>query len=197
MLKEKYLKKIIRKVLSENYQSDMESYNELKNLLFRVWDKLKERGILPKLDSLTYDLADIKKNSNLELHILLPIWFEYNGGFKKVYEEYLNNLEGKEFNITESEYDLDMNIMILNVELYIEEFSVELEVRVLDSEVNGFILNDDGEEIQMRMTIQDQLAELEYDSQDFEQYIKENIINTLNELFEEKYGITINDIRFV
>jgi len=197
MLKEKYLKKIIRRVLSENYQSDMESYNEIKNLLYRVWDKLKERGISPKLDGLTYNLADIKKNSNLELHILLPIWFEYNGGFEKVYEEYLNNLEGKEFNITESEYDLDMNIMILNVELYIEEFSVELGVRVLDSEVNGFILNDDGEEIQMRMTIQDQLAELEYDSQDFEQYIKENIINTLNELFEEKYGITINDIRFV
>jgi hypothetical protein len=197
MLKEKHLKKIIRRVLSENYQSDMESYNELKNLLYRVWDKLKERGISPKLDGLSYDLADIKKNSDLELRILLPIWFEYNGGFKKVYEEYLDSLVGKKFNISESIYDLDMNILILDVEFYIEEFSVELEVEILESEVNGYILNDEGESIEMRMTVQDQLSELEYDSQDFEIYLTENIKNTLNELFEEKYGITISYIRLV
>jgi hypothetical protein len=175
----------------------MESYNELKNLLYRVWDKLKERGISPKLDGLSYDLADIKKNSDLELRILLPIWFEYNGGFKKVYEEYLDSLVGKKFNISESIYDLDMNILILDVEFYIEEFSVELEVEILESEVNGYILNDEGESIEMRMTVQDQLSELEYDSQDFEIYLTENIKNTLNELFEEKYGITISYIRLV
>jgi hypothetical protein len=197
MLKEKHLKKIIRRVLSENYQSDMESYNELKNLLYRVWDKLKERGISPKLDGLTYDLADIKKDSDLELHILLPIWFEYNGGFEKVYKEYLDSLVGKKFNITESIYDLDMNILILDVELYIEEFSVGLEVEVQESEVNGYILNDEGESIEMRMTVQDQLSELEYDSQDFEIYLTENIKNTLNGVFEEKYGITISYVRLV
>jgi hypothetical protein len=90
-----------------------------------------------------------------------------------------------------------MNILILDVELYIEEFSVGLEVEVQESEVNGYILNDEGESIEMRMTVQDQLSELEYDSQDFEIYLTENIKNTLNGVFEEKYGITISYVRLV
>ena len=84
---ENHIKKIVKKVLLENYE-----YENIKNLLYRAWNKLKEKGIEPKLDDLTYGLTNFEKYSEYDMNIIRPIWFEYNGGYNKVYEKFLNDI---------------------------------------------------------------------------------------------------------
>ena len=162
------------------------------------WNKLKEKGIEPKLDDLTYGLTNFEKYSEYDMNIIRPIWFEYNGGYNKVYEKFLNDILNKEFNITESRYELNMNVLVTHVEDYgvMDPYPL-LEVEILNGYVNGFILDDEGNSIERRMTIDDQFAELEYDTGDFEDYLINLIGDHLNDLFEEKYGIIIRYITLI
>jgi hypothetical protein len=180
-------------------ETDMTEDN-LYRFLHSLWDKQKKMGEEPHLDDVIYDVTEIRKDSISDYNIIRPIWYEYNGGYdvllSKIYEEFLD----KEFYLEGSE-NLKMDFKIDNIESYgVDVYGgmVDITCQILDGTVDGNFYNQETEEMEMvpNMTLQDQYAELEYDSGDFEDFLKEEIFIFLEHKFE-KYGIPIHVESFV
>lgn len=180
-------------------ETDMTEDN-LYQFLHSLWNKQKKMGEDPHLDDVIYDVTDIRKDSISDYNIIRPIWYEYNGGYdvllSNIYEEFLD----KEFHLEGSE-NLKMDFKIDNIESYGEDYfggTVEITCQILGGTVDGNFYNQETEEMEMvpNMTLQDQYAELEYDSGDFDYFLKEEIYSFLDPKFE-KYGIPIHVESFV
>lgn len=177
-----------------------DQYNELnektfRDFLYKFWDSEKKRGEEPTLDDIVYQIGSVKKHSKEDYQLIRPIWYEYNGGYdvllKKIDEEFLN----KEFHLEGGE-NLKMDFKINSIESYGEDLfggMVDITCQILGGTVDGYVLNQDTEEMEMipDMSLQDQLAEYEYDSGDFEYFLKEEISIFLEHKFE-KYGVPIH-----
>ncbi len=70
---------------------------------------------------------------------------------------------------------------------------IDINCQILEGTVDGYLLNPETEEMEMvpNMKIRDQFAELEYDTGDFEDFLKKEIHNFLETKFE-KYGVPIH-----
>ena len=181
-------------IITESQYRQLTEEN-IREFLYSFWDNQKKQGEEPSLDDIIYQVSDITKNSREDHQSIRPIWYEYNGGYdvllKKINEEFLD----KEFHLEGSE-NLKMDFKIDDIESYgIDVYGgmVDITCQILDGTVDGYVLNQDTEEMEMipNMTIQDQYAELEYDTGDFDDFLKEEIARFLEPKFE-KYGIPIH-----
>jgi len=167
----------------------------LREFLYSFWNNQKRQGEDPSLDDIIFQVTDIRKNSREDHQSIRPIWYRYNGGYekliKKINEEFLN----KEFHL-EGRENLKMDFKIDGIESYgvdVYGGSVDITCQIFDGTVDGYALNPETEEMEMvpNMYIGDQLAELEYDSSDFEYFLKNEIFSFLEPKFE-KYGVPIH-----
>jgi hypothetical protein len=172
----------------------------LREFLYSFWDNQKRQGEDPSLDDIIFQLTDIRKDSISDYNTIRPLWYRYNGGYDKLLKKINKEFLDKEFHLEGSE-NLKMDFKIDNIESYGEDYfggTVEITCQILDGTVDGNFYNQETEEMEMvpNMTLQDQYAELEYDSGDFDYFLKEEIYSFLDPKFE-KYGIPIHVESFV
>ena len=181
-------------IITENQFNQLSEQN-LKEFLYKFWDSQKRQDEEPSLDDIIFQVADITKNSTEDHRSIRPIWYRYNGGYekllKKIDEEFLN----KEFHL-EGRENLKMNFKIDGIESYgVDVYGgmVDVTCKILGGTLDGQVYNQETDEMEMvpNMDIRDQYAELEYDSSDFDDFLKSEMYDFLEPKFE-KYGIPIH-----
>lgn len=182
------------KIIITEEQHEQLTKETIKDLLYFYWDSQKNEGETPTLDDFVYSIIGIRKNnSSQDYKIVRPLWYEYNGGYDVLVEKMKNELIDKQFTL-EGEYNLKMTFKVNDIISYnSDDFKageVEVKCQILNGTVDGTIYNQEEDQMETipNMTIRDQLAELEYDSTDFIDFLNGEIINFLEKKLE-KYGI--------
>jgi hypothetical protein len=166
--------------------------DNLYRFLYSLWDRQKKMGEVPHLDDVIYDVTGITKGSEEDNQTIRPIWFEYNGGYNNLLEKLKEELLDKELSL-EGNHNLKLKFMVDDIESYDDgrwKGEVDITCHLLDGTVDGYKYDDERDEMVMvpNMYIGDQYAELEYDTQDFDYFLKEEIRNFLDTIME-RYGI--------
>lgn len=166
--------------------------DNLYRFLYSLWNRQKKMGEVPHLDDVIYDVTGITKGSEEDNQTIRPIWFEYNGGYNNLLEKLKEELLNKELSF-EGNQNLKLKFMVDDIESYDDgrwKGEVDITCHLLDGTVDGYKYDDERDEMVMvpNMYIGDQYAELEYDTQDFDYFLKEEIINFLDPIME-RYGI--------
>jgi hypothetical protein len=174
-----------------------DQYNELnvktfKEFLYKFWDSEKKRGEEPTLDDIVYQMSGVKKGSEEDNLTIRPIWYEYNGGYDNLLEKLKEELLDKELSF-EGNQNLKLTFMVDEIESYGAgrwRGEVDISCVLLNGTVDGYVYNYNSDEMVMKpnMDIGDQYAELEYDTQDFESFLKDEIQSFLDPIME-RYGI--------
>lgn len=183
------------KIIITEEQHEQLTKETIKDLLYFYWDSQKNEGETPTLDDFVYSIVGIrrKNNSSQDYGIIRPLWYEYNGGYNVLVDKIKNELLDKQFTI-EGEHNLKMTFKVNDIISYnSDDFKageVEVKCQILNGTVDGTIYNQEEDQMETipNMTIRDQLAELEYDSTDFIDFLNGEIINFLEKKLE-KYGI--------
>jgi len=166
--------------------------DNLYRFLYSLWDRQKKMGEEPHLDDVIYDVTGITKGSEEDNQTIRPIWFEYNGGYNNLFEKLKEELLNKELSF-EGNQNLKLTFMVDDIESYDDgrwKGEVDITCHLLDGTVDGYAYDEERDEMVMvpNMYIGDQYAELEYDTQDFDYFLKEEIRNFLDTIME-RYGI--------
>lgn len=166
--------------------------DNLYRFLYSLWDRQKKMGEEPHLDDVIYDVTGITKGSEEDNQTIRPIWFEYNGGYNNLLEKLKEELLNKELSF-EGNQNLKLTFMVDDIESYGDgrwKGEVDITCHLLDGTVDGYAYDGERNEMVMvpNMYIGDQYAELEYDTQDFDYFLKEEIQNFLDPIME-RYGI--------
>ena len=166
--------------------------DNLYRFLYSLWDRQKKMGEVPHLDDVIYDVTGITKGSEEDNQTIRPIWFEYNGGYNNLLEKLKEELLNKELSF-EGNQNLKLTFMVDDIESYDDgrwKGEVDITCHLLDGTVDGYAYDEERDEMVMvpNMYIGDQYAELEYDTQDFDYFLKEEIRNFLDTIME-RYGI--------
>jgi hypothetical protein len=166
--------------------------DNLYRFLYSLWDRQKKMGEEPHLDDVIYDVTGITKGSEEDNQTIRPIWFEYNGGYNNLLEKLKEELLNKELSF-EGNQNLKLKFMVDDIESYDDgrwKGEVDITCHLLDGTVDGYAYDGERNEMVMvpNMYIGDQYAELEYDTQDFDYFLKEEIQNFLDPIME-RYGI--------
>lgn len=163
--------------------------DNLRRFLYSIWDRQKKQGEEPFLDDVIYDVTEVQRGTYEDVNTILPIWFEYIGGFDNIYDEIKNEIKGQELTIKSSDHNLTMNVIVEDLEQLNDTFTVEIFLNIIDGMVDGYGFDDDGNETMVRMSLRDQYGELEYDVDDFLYFLKEKAYDYFKNKFG-KYGIT-------
>jgi hypothetical protein len=166
--------------------------DKLYRFLHSLWDRQKKMGEDPHLDDVIYDVTGITKGSEEDNRTIRPIWFEYNGGYDNLLEKLKEEILDKELSF-EGNQNLKLTFMVGEIESYGDgrwKGEVDISCVLLNGTVDGYAYDDETDQMVMKpnMDIGDQYAELEYDTQDFEYFLKEEIQNFLDPIME-RYGI--------
>jgi hypothetical protein len=175
-----------------------DQYNELNvktfsEFLYKFWNSEKKRGEEPTLDDIVYQMSGVKKGSEEDNRTIRPIWYEYNGGYDNLLEKLKEEILYKELSF-EGNQNLKLTFMVDEIESYGDGSrwggEVDISCILLNGTVDGYVYNYNSDEMVMvpNMDIGDQYAELEYDTQDFEYFLREEIQNFLDPIME-RYGI--------
>jgi len=173
-------------LITEN-QLDTIKKEQLKLFLFKYWDSMKKKGKKPTLDEIVYDIAEVKKNTWGDSFLVRPIWYEYNGGYEKLFSELKEETKGKRFNIKGNH---NLNIVV-NVD-YVTSYGVsnsggmvDLICSVYKGTVDYELYDADSNEskIEQNVDIFDVYHDLEYDTADFTQFLAD----TVGDYFDKKF----------
>jgi hypothetical protein len=186
------------KVIITEQQYSKLSEEKLRKFLYSIWDAQKKNGQEPSLEDVIYDVTDITRNTMDDFVIIRPIWYEYNGGFKNIFEKMKNEIEGKTFQIVDGFGNLNTKIKIHDIEPYGTNDSgrgVEILVHVDEQGTMNFFMYEEGtdNEIEVNDTIEAAYFEAlaNYESSDLQGYLRGEVFTfLLNKL--EKYGIPID-----
>jgi len=177
-----------QRLISENLTDE-----NLRKFCYQIWNKQKKMGEEPNLDDVIYDITDIKKNTREDYDTIRPIWYDYNGGSEVLFKKLKDEIDAKEYKLTEAEFDLEttMKVVHLNFERPILEIMVDVDPRGT-IEFHGW--NEDTDE---EYTVNDTIdaayheALLNYEGSDFEGMIRSSVYDFFYDLLE-KYGIPID-----
>ena len=178
-----------------------EKLNEenLKKFCYKIWNKQKENGDVPHIDDIIYEVSGIGKNTSEDFETIRPIWYEYNGGFKKLYNELKEEILGKTFKLVAPEINLDTHFKVVETEHvsmggYKYE-GVDVFCYVDDQGTIDFNFYDDenDEERVVNDTIEEAYYEAmsAYETGDLTGALNYHIFNYLTKKLE-KYGIPID-----
>jgi hypothetical protein len=172
-------------------ESNMTEDN-LYRFLYSLWDRQKKMGEEPHLDDAIYDVTGIIKGTKIDRQTIRPKWFEYNGGYDNLLEKLKEELLDNELSL-EGDHNLKLTFMVNDIQPYndgILKGEVDITCHLLDGTVDGYVYDNEKDTtvIVPNMDIRDQYAELEYDTQDFDHFLKEEIKNFLDPILE-RYGI--------
>ena len=178
-----------------------EKLNEenLKKFCYKIWNKQKEKGEVPHIDDIIYEVSGIGKNTDEDFETIRPIWYEYNGGFKKVYDKLKEEILGKTFKLVEPEINLDTHFKVVETEhLAMSGYKSDLVSVFCYVDNQGtvdfnFYDGENDEERVVNDTIEEAYYEAmsTYETGDLESSLNYYIFNYLTKKLE-KYGIPID-----
>jgi hypothetical protein len=181
-------------ILITEEQFDTIKKEEFKKILFKYWDIQKKKGKSPELDEIVYDITGVKKNSSKDYDLVRPIWYEYNGGYEKLFSELREETKGKRFNI-KGNHNLDIVVNVDYVTAYDISNSggmVDLICSVYKGTVDYEFYDADSNEpeIEQNVDIFDVYHDLEYDTEEFTRFINDSIGYYFNKKFDY-FGIPL------
>jgi len=178
-----------------------EKLNEenLKKFCYKIWNKQKEKGEVPHIDDIVYEVSGIGKDTHEDFETIRPIWYEYNGGFKKVYDKLKEEILGKTFKLVEPEINLDTHFKVVETEhLAMSGYKSDLVSVFCYVDNQGTIdFNFYDEENDEERVVNDTIEEAYYEAMsayetgDLESSLNYYIFNYLTKKLE-KYGIPID-----
>jgi hypothetical protein len=165
------------KIIITEAQYEELTEEALRQFLFSFWNNQKKRGEVPFLDDIIYQVTGINKDSRDDYEVIRPIWFEYQGGYKHLLQQIKDEIEHDEIQI-KGDGNLDMIIFVVEVYSYGEKEhggTIDIICRVVGGTLDGYVYNDDTEMMDMvpNMDIFEQYGLLDYDTGDFEQFLKD------------------------
>lgn len=166
---------------------------DLKKLCHSIWDKQKKRGETPYIDDIIYEISQIEKRTFDDITRIRPIWYEYNGGFGKLYDKLKNEILDKVFYLVNSDFNLNTKIKVKEIDFLNGILDI---YGIVDTEgtINVYTLDEEtDEEIVYVGTILDAYHEAlsAYDTGDLTGAINAEAYDFFTEKLE-KYGIPIN-----
>ena len=184
-------------------ESEIDQY-QLKKVAFSIWDNMKKNGERPALLDIIYDLIGAQRNSYRDYFEVRPIWYEYNGGMGVLMEKLKEEILGKTFELKDPMMGLDTKFRIKELDMNLKHTwpSKFIEL-VCEVDKNGMIdyetyVDETDQVVQNRDTIEQALYELEYEQDDLENFLKGEIVQVLEPITDEKYGVPIGiDIEYV
>jgi hypothetical protein len=178
-----------------------EKLNEenLKKFCYKIWNKQKEKGEVPHIDDIVYEVSGIGKDTHEDFETIRPIWYEYNGGFKKVYDKLKEEILGETFKLVEPEINLDTHFKVVETEhLAMSGYKSDLVSVFCYVDNQGTIdFNFYDEENDEERVVNDTIEEAYYEAMsayetgDLESSLNYYIFNYLTKKLE-KYGIPID-----
>jgi hypothetical protein len=194
--------KIIITESQKNLLTEKISEDRLRDFCYKIWNKQKEKGEEPHLDDIIYQVSGINKNSREDRLNIRPIWYDYNGGYEKLFDRMKNDILNKRFDINEPDGSFSTQIEIIDV--FPSETLLDAAYIYCNVDKNGRvdygIYNDETDEFDMlNVPIYDAYSESfsNFESSDFEGmvlgYVYVYMVKKL-----EKYGIPIDvDVEIV
>ena len=178
--------------IKEN-QHKMMTEENIRKLCYAIWNKQKKMGEDPNLDDMIYSISGIKKNTREDYETIRPLWYDYNGGSEVLFKKLKDEIDAKEYKLTEPEFDLEttMKVVHLDFERPILEIMVDVDPRGT-IEFQGWD-EETGEEYVVNDTIDAAYHEalLNYEGADFQGMIRSSVYDFFYDLLE-KYGIPID-----
>lgn len=166
---------------------------DLKKLCHNIWDKQKKRGETPYIDDIIYEISQIEKRTFDDITRIRPIWYEYNGGFGKLYDKLKSEILDKVFYLVNSDFNLNTKIKVKEIDFLNGILDI---YGIVDTEgtINVYTLDEEtDEEIVYVGTILDAYHEAlsAYDTGDLTGAINAEAYDFFTEKLE-KYGIPID-----
>lgn len=189
--------KIIISERQQNLITEKISEDKLRDFCYKIWNKQKEKGEEPYIDDIIYQVSEVEKNTREDYSRIRPIWYEYNGGVRNLFNRLRDDIMGKTFNVQDPEVNFNANIQIVDVEPAIKQSYDTVEI-YCDVDPNGtmdFYTYDDetDEEYETNDTIdaayQDALSN--YVVRDLISNVNYYVYTFLNKKLE-KYGLVID-----
>jgi hypothetical protein len=183
-----------QKLLTERFSEE-----NLRKFLYSFWNTQKREGETPHLSEDIYDVVGIKKNTNEDLKMIRPIWYEYNGGFNNLYEKLKEEVLGNTFDLVVPELNLETLVKVVDV-TKTSRFGYKYDVvdLIIDIDGNGttsyeFLDPDTEEQSLVRGSLWDALYEAQeaYETGDFFGALNYQCYEFFYKLLE-KYGIPID-----
>ena len=178
-------------ITESQYQNLTEE--KLREFLYGFWDKQKKHGEEPSLDDMLFRVLDINKNTREDYDTIRPLWYDYNGGSEVLFKKLKDEIDAKEYKLTEAEFTLEttMKVVHLDFERQILEIMVDVDPRGI-MEFHGWD-EETGEEYVVNDTIDAAYHEalINYEGADFEGMIRSSVYDFFYDLLE-KYGIPID-----
>jgi len=184
------------KVIITEAQYRQLTEENLREFLYSFWNKQKKDGETPSLDDIIFQVTDITKYSRDDYNMIRPLWYRYNGGYEKLFKKINREFLNKEFHFESNNSNLKMDFKIDDIDSYGENVyggTIDVYCQILDGTVDGYVYNQETDQMEEvpNMKIRDQFSELEYDTGDFEDFLKKEILNFLEPEIE-KYGVPIH-----
>ena len=166
---------------------------KLREFLYSFWDNQKKHGEEPSLDDMLFRVLEINKETRYDYDMIRPLWYDYNGGSEVLFKKLKDEIDTKEYKLTEAEFDLEttMKVVHLDFERPILEIMVDVDPRGT-IEFHGWD-EETGEEYVVNDTIDAAYHEalINYEGSDFEGMIRSSVYDFFYDLLE-KYGIPID-----
>jgi len=163
----------------------------LRDFLYSFWDRQKKLGEEPSLHKIIYDVFDFNKETREDYDTIRPIWYEYNGGYSVLENKIRKEIDTKEFNLVEPEFNLRTKIKVVNLEKVESFLEIMVDVDPRGS-INFWGWDDDDEQYEINGTIEDAYLEAQsnYETGDLMGMIRAVAYDFFYELLE-KYGVPI------
>lgn len=177
--------------------------NKLRDFCYKLWNKQKEIGEEPHIDDIIYQVSGIEERSSEDYYVIRPIWYEYNGGYNKLFNRMkdeildkifnLNTPDGvlnTQFHVVEVLPDSDRSVPIVDIYCNVDNEGT-MNYETYDEEI--------GQHVEVNGSLGDAYDEAigNYEGGDFKSTINYYVYDYLSEKLK-KYGLSIDtDIELV
>jgi hypothetical protein len=100
------------KIILTESQYQKLTEEKLREFLYGFWNNQKKHGENPSLDDMLYKVLGLNKETREDYDTIRPLWYNYNGGFDKLYNKVKNEIDTKEYNLNQDLFNfLDLQIV--------------------------------------------------------------------------------------
>jgi hypothetical protein len=181
------------KIILTESQYQKLTEEKLREFLYGFWNNQKKHGENPSLDDMLYKVLGLNKETREDYDTIRPLWYNYNGGFDKLYNKVKNEIDTKEYNLNQDLFNLDTIIKVVHLEP-VNSF-IEIMVDVDPRGTMDFVGWDEEneEEYEVHDTIDAAYHEslINYESGELMGMIRSAVYEFFYNLLE-KYGIPID-----
>ena len=165
---------------------------KLREFLYAFWDNQKKHGEKPILDDMLYKVLGFNKNTREDYNTIRPLWYRYNGGYKKLKEKLVKQIDGKNFNLVDSELNIDTTIKVVGFDNYNEFLVIVVDIDPRGAIEYVYWDEDEDQEFAMNTTIRDayQEAQSNYETGDLMGILRSSVYSFFYDLLDE-YGVPI------